>query len=69
MKLAIATSLIAGAAAFAPAKQSARTSIATNMAFEDELGAQPPLGTSVGNEQCHPDECPKDVRGKLAVSP
>jgi len=44
MKLAIATSLIAGAAAFAPAKQSARTSIATNMAFEDELGAQPPLG-------------------------
>ena len=43
MKLAIAASLVASAAAFAPAQQ-ARTSVATNMAFEDELGAQPPLG-------------------------
>jgi hypothetical protein len=44
MKSVIAASLIASAAAFAPAQQSARTSVATNMAFEDELGAQPPLG-------------------------
>merc|ERR1712154_418262 len=33
-----------GAAAFAPAQNAARTSVATNMAFEDELGSQPPLG-------------------------
>jgi hypothetical protein len=32
------------AAAFAPAKNSARTSVAANMAFENEVGAQPPLG-------------------------
>lgn len=45
MKLAIAASLVAGAAAFAPAQNSApRTSVATNMAFEGELGAQAPLG-------------------------
>lgn len=44
MKLAIAASLIAGAAAFAPAQNNARTSVATNMAFENELGAQAPLG-------------------------
>jgi len=44
MKLAVVASLIAGASAFAPAQQAARTSVATNMAFEDELGAQPPLG-------------------------
>jgi hypothetical protein len=44
MKNAVLASLIASAAAFAPAQQSARTSVATNMAFEDELGAQPPLG-------------------------
>jgi hypothetical protein len=44
MKSAILFSLIAGAAAFAPAKDAARTSVATNMAFENELGAQPPLG-------------------------
>jgi hypothetical protein len=44
MKLAILASLLASAAAFAPAQNSARTSVATNMAFEDELGAQPPLG-------------------------
>jgi hypothetical protein len=43
MKSVIAASLIASAAAFAPAKQAA-TSVATNMAFEEELGAQPPLG-------------------------
>jgi len=42
MKLAILTSLIASAAAFAPAKV-AQTSTALN-AFEGELGAQPPLG-------------------------
>merc|ERR1719261_974546 len=44
MKSAILASLIASAAAFAPAQNAARTSVATNMAFEDELGAQPPLG-------------------------
>ena len=42
MKLAIVTSLIASAAAFAPSKV-AKSSTALN-AFEDELGAQPPLG-------------------------
>ena len=44
MKSAVFASLVASAAAFAPAKNSARTSVATNMAFESELGAQPPLG-------------------------
>jgi hypothetical protein len=44
MKLVILTSLLAGAAAFAPAQNSARTSVATNMAFENEVGAQAPLG-------------------------
>jgi hypothetical protein len=44
MKSVIAASLIAGAAAFAPAQQSGRTSVATNMAFEEALGAQAPIG-------------------------
>lgn len=44
MKIAVLASLVASAAAFAPAKNAARTSVATNMAFEDELGVQPPLG-------------------------
>jgi Chlorophyll A-B binding protein len=44
MKCVIAASLIASAVAFAPAQQSARSSVATNMAFENELGAQAPLG-------------------------
>merc|ERR1712154_11332 len=44
MKLAILASLVASAAAFAPAKNAARSSVATNMAYEEELGAQPPLG-------------------------
>jgi|EP00550_Attheya_septentrionalis_P004367 hypothetical protein len=43
MKLAVVASMVAGAAAFAPA-QVAKTSVATNMAFEEELGAQAPLG-------------------------
>jgi hypothetical protein len=43
MKLAVFASLIAGAAAFAPA-QTGKASTALNMAFEDALGAQPPLG-------------------------
>ncbi|KAL3921892.1 MAG: hypothetical protein SGILL_002505 [Bacillariaceae sp.] len=42
MKTAVLASLIASAAAFAPAKQ-ATTSTSVN-AFEDALGAQPPLG-------------------------
>lgn len=43
MKSIIFASLIAGAAAFAPVAQKS-ASTALNMAFEDELGAQPPLG-------------------------
>jgi Chlorophyll A-B binding protein len=43
MKLAIAASLIASAAAFAPVSQKS-SSTALNMAFENELGAQAPLG-------------------------
>jgi Chlorophyll A-B binding protein len=43
MKTAILATLIASAAAFAPAKDASR-STALNMAFESELGAQPPLG-------------------------
>jgi hypothetical protein len=46
MKLAVLASLIASAAAFAPAQPSAKaaSSSALSMAFENELGAQPPLG-------------------------
>jgi hypothetical protein len=44
MKLVILASFLAGAAAFAPAQNSARTSVTTNMAFENEVGAQAPLG-------------------------
>jgi hypothetical protein len=40
---AFLASILATAAAFAPAKNS-RSSVATNMAFENELGAQAPLG-------------------------
>jgi len=43
MKSVVLASLLASAAAFAPAAQT-KTSVATSMAFEDELGAQPPLG-------------------------
>ena len=42
MKTAVLATLIASAAAFAPAKQAATST--TLKAFEDELGAQPPLG-------------------------
>ena len=42
MKTAILASLIAAASAFAPAKQASTST--TLKAFEDELGAQPPLG-------------------------
>merc|ERR1712176_1640455 len=42
MKTVIVASILASAAAFAPAKV-ARTSVAMK-AFEEELGAQPPLG-------------------------
>ena len=42
MKSAIFASLIATAAAFAPAKQAASSTALK--AFEDALGAQPPLG-------------------------
>jgi hypothetical protein len=43
MKSVILASLVASAAAFAPVKQSASTVTSLN-AFEDELGAQAPLG-------------------------
>lgn len=43
MKTAVIASLIASATAFAPSQKSARASTAVK-AFEDELGAQPPLG-------------------------
>lgn len=43
MKTVIIASLIAGAAAFAPVSQKA-SSTSLNMAFENELGAQAPLG-------------------------
>jgi hypothetical protein len=42
MKLAVIASLLASAAAFAPSKSAAKTSALR--AFEDELGAQVPLG-------------------------
>merc|ERR1719282_1728615 len=44
MKSAILAALFASASAFAPSQNAGRNSVATNMAFEDELGAQPPLG-------------------------
>merc|ERR1712087_515342 len=44
MKTIIAAALAGSAAAFSPAAQVSRSSIATNMAFENELGVQPPLG-------------------------
>lgn len=44
MKSVIIASLIAGAAAFAPAQNSARTSVAVNADLSGEIGAQPPLG-------------------------
>jgi hypothetical protein len=44
MKLVILATLLAGAAAFAPAQNSARTSVATDMAFADDFGATAPLG-------------------------
>ncbi|KAG7347633.1 chlorophyll A-B binding protein [Nitzschia inconspicua] len=43
MKTAILATLIASAAAFAPAKQAA-TSTSLQASFQDALGAQPPLG-------------------------
>merc|ERR1712018_428412 len=43
MKLAVAAIIAGSAAAFVPAAPKA-ASIATNMAFESELGVQPPLG-------------------------
>ena len=44
MKLTIAAIVAGSATAFAPSAQLARASVATNMAFESELGVQPPLG-------------------------
>jgi len=43
MKIAIAATLIASATAFAPVAQKASSS-ALSMSFENEIGAQPPLG-------------------------
>lgn len=44
MKTIIIASMIAGVAAFAPVSQKASVSSSLSMAFENELGAQPPLG-------------------------
>jgi len=44
MKIAILATLVASTAAFAPAQTGKATSTALNMAFEEELGVQPPLG-------------------------
>lgn len=44
MKIAVFASLLASVAAFAPAKLSTSTSSLSAFAFEDELGAQAPLG-------------------------
>jgi len=44
MKSAIFASLLAVASAFVPSKDASRSSVAVNMAFEEELGAQPPIG-------------------------
>jgi hypothetical protein len=43
MKIAIAATLVASASAFAPVVQKASSS-ALSMSFENEIGAQPPLG-------------------------
>ena len=44
MKTAVLASLIASAAAFAPAKQAAKTTAVSASDFEEVLGVQPPLG-------------------------
>jgi len=44
MKIALSALLGGSAVAFAPSKVDPRTSVSTGMAFENEVGAQPPLG-------------------------
>jgi hypothetical protein len=44
MKTVLAASLLAAASAFVPAQQKASSSSTLSMAFENELGAQAPLG-------------------------
>ena len=44
MKCTILASLIAGAAAFAPAQTGQASTTALSASFENEIGAQPPLG-------------------------
>jgi hypothetical protein len=44
MKTAVLATLIASAAAFAPAKTASQSSSAMSMSFDNELGAQAPLG-------------------------
>ena len=44
MKVTVAAILAGSAAAFAPGSRVSRSSVATKMAFESELGVQPPLG-------------------------
>lgn len=44
MKILLSTLLAGSAAAFAPQQISSRTSVSMGMAFENEVGAQPPLG-------------------------
>ena len=42
MKVTVATILAGSAAAFTPSARVSRSSVATNMAFENELSIQPP---------------------------
>jgi Chlorophyll A-B binding protein len=44
MKFAILASLVAGSLAFVPSSSNSRAKVVTSMAFEDQIGAQPPLG-------------------------
>jgi Chlorophyll A-B binding protein len=44
MKLAILASILSASLAFVPSNTNSRAKVSTHMAFEDQIGAQPPLG-------------------------
>jgi hypothetical protein len=44
MKLVILASIFASAAAFVPSSSVTRVDVVNSMSFEDEIGAQPPIG-------------------------
>jgi hypothetical protein len=52
MKLAIVASLIAGAAAFAPSKQSIRSSALNDSPYENEIGVVAPTGFFGKSQSC-----------------